>query len=250
MNYSPLEQFQIYPIFPFIYGILDFSVTNQTLVLLIFFYLLYNSLMLKNSSGFTYIPTEVQSLIYLFYRVVLGLTKCNIGGIKSQHFFPIVFFLFFFLVSMNVSGLIPYSLTITSHIIVTLSLALSLYGGTTIIAVRSFGNRIPLLFLPEGSSLLLGFLIIPIEIISYIFRPLSLAVRLFANIMSGHFLMKVIAGFSYTLIGCSSILFILNYMPLMILFPIYLLETMIAFIQSFVFSLLFCLYINDSINLH
>jgi hypothetical protein len=94
MNYSPLEQFQIYPIFPFIYGMLDFSVTNQTLfllVLLIFFYLLYNSLMLKNSSGFTYIPTEVQSLIYLFYRVVLGLIKCNIGGIKSQHFFLLFF---------------------------------------------------------------------------------------------------------------------------------------------------------------
>lgn len=253
INYSPLEQFQIYPIFPICFGIFDFSITNSTLFLffiLIFFYFLYQSLLKENTNSFTYVPNKVQSAVYSFYGLVLGLVRCNINGVRAQNFFPIVFFIFIFLISMNVSGLIPYSLTITTHIVITLGLSLGLYCGTTIIAIQTFGFRTPLLFLPEGSNLALGFLIVPIEIISYVFRPLSLAVRLFANIMSGHILMKVIAGFSYTLIGFTGMLFLLNYVPLLILLPVYGLETMIAFIQSFVFSLLFCIYLNDSVNLH
>jgi ATP synthase subunit 6 len=155
-----------------------------------------------------------------------------------------------FITLLNVSGLVPYSFTVTTHFIITLTLSLAIYGGTTIISIRTFGVRTPLLFLPEGTNLLLGLLLVPVEFISYVFRPISLAVRLFANMMAGHILMKVIAGFSYTLIGCTGILFVLNYIPLIILLPIYGLETLIAFIQAFVFSLLFCIYLNDSINLH
>jgi ATP synthase subunit 6 len=251
--FSPLEQFQVFPIIPLYSGFLDISVTNETLFLFLIFvfcYLTFNGLNKKNDGSFFIVPTEIQLIVNKFYKLILVLVRCNIKGEQRKKFLPIVFFIYMFITLLNVSGLVPYSFTVTTHFIITLTLSLAIYGGTTIISIRTFGFKTPLLFLPEGTNLLLGLLLVPVEFISYIFRPISLAVRLFANMMAGHILMKVIAGFSYTLIGCTGILFVLNYIPLVILLPIYGLETLIAFIQAFVFSLLFCIYLNDSINLH
>jgi len=120
----------------------------------------------------------------------------NIGEKRGQFFFVYVFSLFLFILTSNIIGLVPYSFTITSHLIVTFSLAIFSFIAINIICIREHGINILSLFFPAGSSLILALLLIPIEIVSYIFRPISLSVRLFANMMAGHTLLKVIAGFS------------------------------------------------------
>jgi ATP synthase subunit 6 len=147
-------------------------------------------------------------------------------------------------------GLIPYSFTLTSHLIVTFFISLSIFIGINIICARLHGIRMFALFLPSGTSVLLAFLLVPIELISYIFKPVSLSIRLFANMMAGHTLLKVIAGFAYVLMGNGGLLFLIQYVPLLILIPLFGLELGVALIQSFVFSILICIYLNDSINLH
>jgi len=151
---------------------------------------------------------------------------------------------------MNLIGLIPYSFTVTSHFIVTLSLSLSIFIGMNIISVKTHGLNFFSLFFPAGTSILLGFLLVPVELISYIFKPLSLAIRLFCNMMAGHTLLKVFAGFSFSLMSCTGVLFLLQYVPLLILIPLFGLELFVALIQAFVFSLLTCIYLNDALNLH
>jgi ATP synthase subunit 6 len=125
-----------------------------------------------------------------------------------------------------------------------------LHIGINIICVRHHGIEIFSLFLPSGTGVLLGLLLVPIELISYIFKPISLSIRLFANMMAGHTLLKVIAGFGWTLMGCSGILFLLFQVPFFILIPLMCLELGVALIQSFVFSVLISIYLNEAIHLH
>ena len=151
---------------------------------------------------------------------------------------------------MNLVGLIPFSFTLTSHIIVTFAFALILFIGINIIGVKKFGIQYFSLFLPPGTSIVLSLLLVPIELISYIFKPVSLSIRLFANMMAGHTLLKVIAGFGFTLMNLGGGLFFLHYLPLLLLIPLLGLELAVALIQTFVFSILICIYLNDALNLH
>jgi ATP synthase subunit 6 len=183
------------------------------------------------------------------YNLVKDLVLNNIG-VKGAKFFPLVFCIFVYIVCLNLIGLIPYSYTITSHLIVTFALALFIFIGINIITARYHGFEMFSLFLPSGTSLALAFLLVPIELISYIFKPVSLSIRLFANMMAGHTLLKVIAGFAYTMMGLTGILFFVHYVPLLILIPLFLLELGVSLIQAFVFSVLICIYLNDAINLH
>ena len=255
MNYffSPLEQFQVLPIFSVYLNFIDISLTNETiiLVLILFFSLiLFTSLVKEQESSYFIVPNRWQSVIEIIYKLILSLVTDNIKDKKNQHFFPLVFSIFFLLLSINLIGLIPYSFTLTSHLIVTLTLSLSIFIGINIICVRLHGINFFSLFLPAGTSVVLAFLLVPIELISYIFKPISLSIRLFANMMAGHTLLKVIAGFVFTLMGNVGILFLLHYIPLLILIPLFGLELGVALIQSFVFSILICIYLNDAINLH
>lgn len=255
MNYffSPLEQFQVLPIFSVYLNFVDFSLTNETviLVLILFFSLvLFTSLVKEQESSYFIVPNRWQSVIEIIYKLILSLVTDNIKNKKNQHFFPLVFSIFFLLLSINLIGLIPYSFTLTSHLIVTLTLSLSIFIGINIICVRLHGINFFSLFLPAGTSVVLAFLLVPIELISYIFKPISLSIRLFANMMAGHTLLKVIAGFAFTLMGNVGVLFLLHYIPLLILIPLFGLELGVALIQSFVFSILICIYLNDAINLH
>lgn len=255
MNYffSPLEQFQVLPIFSVYLNFIDISLTNETiiLVLILFFSLiLFTSLVKEQESSYFIVPNRWQSVIEIIYKLILSLVTDNIKDKKNQHFFPLVFSIFFLLLSINLIGLIPYSFTLTSHLIVTLTLSLSIFIGINIICVRLHGINFFSLFLPAGTSVVLAFLLVPIELISYIFKPISLSIRLFANMMAGHTLLKVIAGFAITLMGNVGILFLLHYVPLLILIPLFGLELGVALIQSFVFSILICIYLNDAINLH
>lgn len=249
---SPLEQFQVLPIFPFRVGIFDFSITNETVIIacLVFLTLLFFFSLVSKDNSFYIIPTKWQSIIEIIYKLILSLVVDNIKDKKGELFFPLVFTLFLFILSLNLVGLVPYSFTLTSHLIVTFSLSLAIFIGINIVCVRAHGIKFFCLFLPPGTSIGLAFLLVPIELISYVFKPVSLSIRLFANMMAGHTLLKVIAGFGFTLMGSVGIIFFLHLFPLIILIPLFGLELGVALIQSFVFSILICIYLNDAINLH
>lgn len=251
--FSPLEQFEILPVFPLILGIFDLSVTNQVFMLALVLFLLitlFFSFLKTTTSTLFLIPTRFQALIEFIYSLLLNMVIDNIGGKKSEYFFPIVFTIFFFIAFMNLIGLIPYSFTVTSHFIVTLALSSSIFIGINIICIRTHGLEFFSLFLPAGTSVALSFLLVPVELISFFFKPLSLAIRLFCNMMAGHTLLKVFAGFAWSLMSLSGLPFLMHYIPLIVLVPLYGLELGVALIQAFVFSLLTCIYLNDAINLH
>ena len=250
---SPLEQFEILPLISFYLGGLDFSITNEAVILfLIFFFsLTFISSVVKQSDSSLYIiPNRWQIVVGIIYKMILSMISDNISGKKGQLFFPLVFSVFFYVANLNLIGLVPYSFTLTSHLIVTFALAIAIFLGINIICVRIHGLEFFSLFFPAGTSLVLGLLLVPIEVISYVFRPISLGIRLFANMMAGHTLLKVIAGFAWSLMGCTGILFLMHYIPLLILLPLFGLELAVGLIQAFVFSALTCIYLIDAVNLH
>jgi ATP synthase subunit 6 len=248
---SPLEQFQILPIIPFSIGNFDFSVTNSTVIILIglfSFCFLLNALINERGS-YNLVPNRWQTVVEGIYELIAGLLKDTLGG-KGQEYFPYVFTLFSFILIANLIGLIPYSFTVTSHLIVTFSLAIMTFIGINMICIREHGHHILSLFLPAGSSLPLAFLLVPIEIVSYLVRPISLSVRLFANMMAGHALLKVIAGFAWAMMLSGGIMFIAHFVPLAILVLVMGLELGVAMIQAYVFTILTCIYLNDSLHMH
>jgi len=253
MFFSPLEQFEILPLLPIRISFLDFSITNQTimLALIVFFLISIFFVILKQSNNSLFIvPHRFQIVLEFLYSMILGIVVDNISGKKAQLFFPLIFTIFFFISSMNLIGLIPYSFTVTSHFIVTFSISFFIFIGMNIICVKTHRLEFFSLFLPSGTSVMLAFLLVPVELISYIFKPLSLAIRLFCNMMAGHTLLKVFAGFAWSLSGTTGVLFLMHYVPLLILIPLFGLELGVALIQAFVFSLLTCIYLNDALNLH
>ena len=252
MFYSPLEQFQIIPIFSVHLGNLDFSITNYTFITIFILFIFVTYLFIltnrKNTSLFL-IPNRWQSIIETLYKVMISMVSDNVGP-KGEKYFPFIFVLFLFVVLTNLIGLVPYSLTLTGHLIVTFSLAMIVFISVNIAGARIHGLKMFSLFLPAGTTFPLSLLLVPIEFVSYMFKPISLSVRLFANLMAGHTLLKVIAGFGWGLMGCSGVLFLAHYIPLAVLFPLFGLELAVALIQAYVFSILSCIYLNDALNLH
>lgn len=250
MFFQPLEQFQIIPILT---GYNCIFFTNETVFLFLFFFyvfIFFKALISSSNSSFLLvIPNHYQAIVELLHKLILSLISENIKSKNGELFFPIIITLFIFVLMLNLIGLIPYSFTVTSHIIVTLTLSISSFIGLNIIAVKKYGITFFSLFLPAGTNLALAFLLVPIELISFLFKPISLAIRLFANLMAGHALLKVIAGFATTLMISGGFFIILSYVPFFILVPLYGLEFGIALIQSFVFAVLICIYINDSVNI-
>jgi ATP synthase subunit 6 len=195
------------------------------------------------------VPTRFQYVLESFYLVVYNLVDANIG-VSGRPFFSYIFTLFLLVVLSNTVGLVPYSFTVTSHLIVTFTLALMTFIGINIICIKEHGIHMLSLFLPSGSSIFLALLLIPIEIVSYFFRPISLSVRLFANMMAGHTLLKVIIGFAWVMMLAGGGLLIAHTIPLLILVVLMFLELGVACIQAYVFSILVCIYLNDAIHLH
>ena len=193
--------------------------------------------------------------IYIFdniYTVILGMVKENISGNlkESIKFFPFIFSLFIFVLASNLIGLIPYSSTVTSYLIITFALAIMVLVGVNIIAGRLHGLVYFGHFLPAGCPFALYPLIIPIEFISYIFRVVSLSVRLFANMMAGHTLLAVLAGFGWTMVNTNINLVFYHPLPILVVFILVFLETAVAIIQAYVFAILSCMYLDEAINLH
>nr|YP_011008021.1 ATPase subunit 6 [Cutleria multifida]WBP69887.1 ATPase subunit 6 [Cutleria multifida] len=249
MFFSPLEQFQILPFLSFGAGLFDFSITNALITTglgLGFFLFTYYCISIYGLNCF---PGRWQLILESLYISTAGLVWDSVGP-QGQKYFPFLFAIFSFILISNVSGLVPYSFTITSHLIQTMVLALTVFVGVILICASTHGFHMLSLFLPGGTSIVLAFLLVPIEIVSYIFKPLSLAVRLFANMMAGHTLLKVIAGFAWAMMGSGGLLLVAHIVPLAVLVILFGLELAVALIQAYVFTILSCIYINDAIVLH
>ena len=240
---SPLEQFEIIPII----NIPFFVFTNSAFILFLASFFLYSYIKMFKKG--TLIPTRWQLIFESIYDTAFELSYANIGK-NGCLFFPLIFVLFLFILSCNLIGMVPYSFTVTSHLIITFSLALTTYIGFNIIGIKKHKLNFLSLLLPGGASLALVPLLVPIELVSYIFRVISLPVRLFANMMAGHTLLKVIAGFAWTMVNIGGIMFIVHFIPLLLLVLLVGLELGVAMIQAYVFTILTCMYINDALNLH
>ena len=202
MLYTPLEQFQIILLFSIKMFCFDFSITNLVLVnllVLLFFgaivvFFSSNTNHLKETSFF-FIPSTWQTLVETLYEASLQLLFDNINK-DGEKYFPFISVIFTFVLFSNLIGLIPYSFTTTSHLIITFTLSFSIFVGINIICIQKHKFHMLSLFIPSNTSFGLALLLVPIELLSYIFKPISLGVRLFANLMAGHTLLKVIVGFS------------------------------------------------------
>ena len=219
----------------------DFSFTNSS-AMMVLAVVCIMSFFLLGIRRHALVPTRWQSMVELSYELIAKSVRDNIGT-EGRPFFPLIFSLFMFILFCNVLGLIPYSFTVTSHIIVTFVFAGAIFIGVTVLGLMRHGLKFFSLFLPPGVPVLLAPLLVPIEFVSYLSRPISLSVRLAANMMAGHTMLKVFAGFVVAL-G------LLGIAPLIIIILLYALETLIAFLQAYVFAVLTCLYINDAIHLH
>jgi F-type H+-transporting ATPase subunit a len=237
-----MHQFNVYRIGPEIsLGNVDISFTNASLFMIISA-LTIISVFFVGTRRKAIIPTKIQLLTELSYTLVSKMIS-DTAGSKAKPYFPFVFSLFMFVLFCNMIGMLPYSFTVTSHIIVTFALAAIIFVGVTIIGFINHGTGYFKLFIPSGVPLFLLPLIVIIEIISYLSRPVSLSVRLFANMMAGHTMLKVFGGFVISLGILGGLL------PLSFTVALTGLEILIAFLQAYVFAILTCIYLNDALNL-
>ncbi|WP_207486011.1 F0F1 ATP synthase subunit A [Arenibaculum pallidiluteum] len=246
---DPLHQFQIRPIVPIRIGGLDLSFTNSALFMVVAV-LLVTALLVYGMRGRALVPGRLQSAAELFYEFIANMVRENAGP-DARRYFPFVFSLFMFILVGNMLGMIPGAFTFTSHIIVTFALALTVFAFVTLLGLVKHGLHFFSLFMPSGAPLVLAPLLIPIEIISYLSRPVSLSVRLFANMLAGHTMLKVFASFTALLggaLGASG--FAIGILPLLVNIGLIGFEILVAFLQAYVFTLLTCLYIRDALELH
>ena len=240
-KHSPLEQFEISPFAHFETGIGDLAFTNSSLsmVITVLAITLFLTLTVNTRS---IIPLRMQLMSELSYNFIAQLLNDTVGN-EGKKYFPFVFSIFMFVLIGNMLGMVPYNFTFTSHIIVTFALAAIVFIGVTVLGFVKHGLHFFSFFVVPGLPWYMLPILIPIEVISYLARPISLSVRLFANMLAGHTLLKVFAGFVLPL-GLAGIV------PLAFIVALTGLEILIAFLQAYVFAILTCMYINDAIHLH
>ena len=241
-KHSPLDQFEINPLVNFEVGGVDLAFTNSpvSMVITVLFITLFLTLTVNPRS---IVPSRMQLISELCYNFIAQLLNDTVGD-QGKRYFPFVFSIFMFVLIGNMVGMIPYQFTFTSHIIVTFALAAVVFIGVTILGFVNHGIRFFTFFYIPGVPFYMHPLLIPIEVISYLSRPISLSVRLYANMLAGHTLLKVFAGFVV------SMPFFTGVLPLTFIVALTGLEILIAFLQAYVFAILTCLYINDAYHLH
>lgn len=238
---SPVEQFKLKSLVPFELGGVDLSYTTSSLWMTITIVCVTAFLTLSMRGG-RLVPGRWQSMAEMSYEFIANMIRENVGA-EGRKYFPFIFTLFMFILVGNLVGMIPFAYTFTSQIIVTFAMAATIFIGVTVIGLVRHGLHFFSLFVPSGTPLILAPLLIPIEVISYFVRPVSLSVRLFANMMAGHTMMKVFGGFT-VLLG------VLGVAPIILLVALTGFEIMVAVLQAYVFTVLTCLYLNDAIHLH
>ena len=241
-KHSPLDQFEINPLVNFEVGGVNLAFTNSSvsMVITVLFITLFLTLTVNPRS---IVPSRMQLISELCYNFIAQLLNDTVGD-QGKRYFPFVFSIFMFVLIGNMVGMIPYQFTFTSHIIVTFALATVVFIGVTILGFVNHGIRFFTFFYIPGVPFYMHPLLIPIEVISYLSRPISLSVRLFANMLAGHTLLKVFTGFVV------SMPFFTGVLPLTFIVALTGLEILIAFLQAYVFAILTCLYINDAYHLH
>jgi len=256
MLLTPLEQFQIISLLPINIFSLDFSVTNLLLVNLValaFFssivYFFSADINFAGYSPFYLVPSTWQVFVEIIYDTVSQLLFDNIN-MEGEKYFPFISVIFTFILFGNLIGLIPYSFTVTSHVIITFTLSFSIFIGVNIIGFQRHQMNMLSLIIPSNTSFALALVLVPIEFVSYLAKPVSLGVRLFINLMAGHTLLKVIIGFAWSMLLLENFISFFHVVPLIVLVALMGLELGVALIQAYVFVILTCIYLNDSINLH
>lgn len=240
-GHSPLAQFEIKTLIPLQIGDVNVSFTNSS-VFMVATVLAISLFLVMGMRRSALVPGRWQSMVELSYIFIANLIKDTVGS-EGRPYFPFIFTVFMFVLFGNLFGMLPYTFTFTSHIVVTFTMALFVFLGVTLIAIAKHKMRFFTFFMPPGVPMYMAPILIPIEIISYLSRPISLSVRLFANMLAGHTLMKVFAGFIFALgvFGIAPWAFIVALTGL---------EIVIAFLQAYVFTILTCLYLNDALHLH
>ena len=241
--HSPLAQFEIKPIGgPIHIGGLDVSFTNSSLWMVIAVAAI-TVFMLLGTRKQAIVPGRWQSLCEGMYDFISNMLRDNVGN-EGRAYFPFVFSLFMFILFANVLGLLPGAFTVTSHIIVTFGMAAFIFLMVTLIGIVRHGFHFFTYFAPQGAPMWLMPLMIPIEIISYLIRPMTLSIRLFANMVAGHVMLAVIGSFAFAL-GIWA-----GWVPIAAVTALFGLELMIACLQAYVFAILTCIYLHDAIHLH
>ena len=246
MANDPISQFQISKLLNIQIGDLDLSFTNSSLFMVA---------TVGIASAFIWyaaerrdvVPGRLQSMAEMSYEFVADMLRDGAGR-EGMRFFPLVFSLFMFVLVANLLGMFPYFFTVTSHIIVTFALAMLVIGTVVVYGFMKHGLGFLKLFVPEGVPGILVPLVVAIEVISFLSRPISLSVRLFANMLAGHITLKVFAGFIVSLgtLGVAGVLGAI--LPLLMTVALTALEFLVAFLQAYVFAVLTCMYLNDALH--
>ncbi len=239
---SPLLQFKIHPFLQIIVGGLDLSITNATVWMAIVVLAVYG-LVMAGTRSHAMVPGRLQALVETIYEFVAEMVNGNIGK-QGLRFFPAIFTLFMFVLLANVLALLPGGFSVTAQIIVNFFMAMCVVVGATILGFWIHGPHFLKFFVPAGAPVALMPLLVPIELISYAFRPISLSVRLFANMMAGHAMLHVFAAF-VVMLGV-----VFGIAPLALTVALYALEILVALLQAYVFAILSCIYLNDAIHMH
>ncbi|MFA5948959.1 MAG: F0F1 ATP synthase subunit A [Hyphomicrobium sp.] len=237
-----MHQFEIKRLIPLELFGYDISFTNASLFMVLAL-VLVSVFLISAMRARSLVPTRMQSIAESCYEFVAGIVRENLGD-EGMKYFPWVFTIFIFILALNMLGMVPGSFTVTSHIIVTFALAAMVWITVTLIGFARHGVGYLQLFVPHGVPLWLMPLIVPIELVSYLIRPISLSVRLFANMMAGHTMLKVFASFAVSLpvfAKAAPVLFTAAFTGL---------EFLVAFLQAFIFTVLTCIYLNDAVNMH
>jgi F-type H+-transporting ATPase subunit a len=239
--HSPLHQFLVKPLIPLSVGGVDLSFTNAALCMLVAAFLPVLVLLFLRKR-LTLIPGALQSLVEMGYMFIAGLLK-DTNGEKGLAYFPLLFSVFMFILCGNMLGMLPYSFTFTSQLAIVFALAGLLFVIITGIGIIKHGWHFFSIFWPQGVPWVMAPLLIPVELLSYLSRPISLGVRLFANMMAGHTMLKVFGGFT-------AALGIFGIGPLAVNVVLTGFEVMVSFLQAYVFTILTCIYLHDALYLH
>ena len=245
---NPIEQFSIHPVFPIKVGFsnIDISLTNSGLFMLLAVALscLLVAIGARGGSG---VPGRMQAMAEMAYEFVAGMVR-SAAGEEGMRFFPFVFSIFLFVLLCNLIGFLPFSFTVTGQIVITAALALMVFFTVVVIGVKEHGLHFFKLFVPDGVPLYILPLVVAIEVISFLTRPLSHSVRLFANMLAGHITLYVFGSFVLMLLGAAAVTKALAILPFAMTIGLEALELLVAFLQAYVFAMLTCMYLNDALH--
>jgi len=243
---DPIHQFALHPVVSIQVAGHDVSLTNSGLYMLLAVALacLLVALGARGGSG---VPGRMQAMAEMAYEFIAGMVR-SAAGEAGMRFFPLVFCIFFFIVICNLIGIIPYSFTVTSQIIITASFALLVFFTVVIVGIKDHGLHFFKVFVPPDVPIYILPLVVAIEVFSFFVRPVSHSVRLFANMLAGHITLNVFGSFVVMLLGAGALFKAFAVLPFLMTIGLFALELLVAFLQAYVFAMLTCMYLNDALH--